>query len=199
MLKTVFENEYVKALEVTLGANQQVPWHEGGPRIIYSKSDYSVRFVKSPDDTTTTMNEFSEGDVHWHDQNIHSVENSGSSTAEYMVFMRKSPTFPDDTETTTQGDVAEVESEFTNVLLENDAVKVINVELAPGDETPLHVGARRLVYSLSDYGVTFNKPDQSAENQDFAAGDIHWHEGGEHSVENTGDTTAEFLMVEFKK
>jgi len=34
--ETVFENEYVQALEVSLEPDQRLPWHEGGPRVVYS-------------------------------------------------------------------------------------------------------------------------------------------------------------------
>ena len=197
--KMVFENDYVMAMDVTLNPNQQIPWHEGGARVIYSDSDYTVRFMQTPDDTVSTTNEFTEGDVHWHEQNPHSVVNTGSSTAEFMVFMRKPSTFPEDTDLTTQSDVEEVESESANEVMENEAVKVIKVSLAPGEQTPLHVGTKRAIYSLNNYDVRFNKPDETAENNQFEEGDVHWHEGGEHEIENTGDSTAEFLMVEFKQ
>jgi len=116
-----------------------------------------------------------------------------------MVFMRKPGSFPEEADFSTQSDVEETKPTDTDILLENDAVKVINVQLAPDEKAPMHLGTRRLVYSLSDYTVTFNKPDQSAEAQNFEKGDIHWHEGGEHSVENTGDEPAEFLVIEYKK
>ena len=197
--ETVLENEYAKVLEVSLNSGQQVPWHKGGPRLIYAKSDYSVRFLKNPEDTTTKVKAISKGEVHWHDQNIHSVENAGSSEAEYLVFIRKPASFPKQTDRTTQQDVEETNSRLANVRLENDAVKVIEVMLEPGEEAPMHVGTRRVVYSLSDYEVTFNTPEQPKKSQQFEEGNLHWHVGGEHSVTNSGDTPAEMLLVEFKK
>lgn len=195
--ETVHENEYAKALEVMLEPGQQVPWHEGGPRVIYSQSDYSVRFLKNPEDTTSMMNQFSEGDIHWHNQNTHSVVNTGSTAVEYMVFMRTSTNLPDSSTEMSQKHLMDVQPGVATVELENDSTQVIHVELAAGEEIPLHTGTKRFVYSLSDYDIAFNDPNEENQNRSFETGDVHWHEGGQHSIENTGDTTAEFLLIEF--
>lgn len=113
--------------------------------------------------------------------------------------MRKPSSIPDGSDITTESDVEEVKPSHTNTLLENNAVKVMKIKLASGEKVPMHVGTKRVVYSLSDHIVRFNKPDQSAEKQSFDTGGVHWHEGGEHSVENTGDKPAEFLVMEFKQ
>lgn len=195
----IFENEYVEAIRVKLEAGERMPWHEGGPRVIYAMKEYKIRFEKNPDDTVATTNDFVEGEVHWYDQNQHAVVNVGETPAEFMVFMRKPVNFPDDAETTTQADVEQAKPGDTNVLLENDVVKVILVRLPVGEKTPMRVGTRRLIFSLTDYTIVFHQPDQSPETEIFEPADIHWHEGGEHSIENTGEAVARFITVEFKK
>lgn len=195
--EVLLENKDVKVLKASLQPGQQLPWHQGGPRVIYSLSDYSIRFKKITDDTL--VNALRKGEVHWHDQNIHKVENVGNAQAEFLILMRKPSSLPDGSDITTESDVEEVKPSHTNTLLENNAVKVMKIKLASGEKAPMHVGTKRAVYSLSNYTVTFSKPGQSAEEQSFDMGDVHWHEGGEHSVENTGDKPAEFLVIEFKK
>jgi len=195
----VFENEYVKALKVSLEPNQHIPWHEGGPRLVYSLTDYSIRFAEDPDDTTTKEESFQKKEVHWHTESVHKVENTGNSVAEFMIFMRKPATFPESAKYTSQSNVENVQPKGTEVLLENNAVHVTKVMLSSGEKAPMHVGTKRLIYSLSDYTITYNSPDQAATKKSYNKGDVHWHEGGEHAVENTGNKPAKFLVMEFKK
>ncbi|NBC64977.1 MAG: hypothetical protein GVY07_04850 [Bacteroidetes bacterium] len=191
--------ERVQVLKADIQAGQQLPWHEGGPRVIYSLTDYTIRMKKNPDDTTTQRTTLSEGDVHWHDQNVHTVENIGDTKAEFLVFMRKPASFPEKTDVTTESDVQDEVPSDTNVLLENDAVKVIQVTLSSGEKVPMNTGTKRVIYSMNNYTIRFDTPDTPGEEHSFTEGDVHWHEGGRHSVNNIGDNPAEFLVVEFKK
>ena len=154
---------------------------------------------KNTNDTVSRQNTLHKDEVHWHAQNAHTLVNAGRNAAEFLVFMRKPGSFPDKSTLDTKSDVEEVEPSSTNILLENDAVKVIKVELSQDEKIPMHVGTKRVIYSLSNYTAAFKKPDESAEKQSFKQGDVHWHDGGEHSVKNMGDSPAAFLVVEFKK
>jgi quercetin dioxygenase-like cupin family protein len=195
----IFQNKYAKVLKVEISPGQQLPWHKGGPRLLYPLSDYTIRLKKNPDDTTSRENSFQEGDVHWHDQNRHSVENIGDSAAEFLVFMRKPTAFPKITGVDTESDVAEAVPSDTNVLLENDVVKITKVALNPRANAPMHAGTKRVIYSLNDYAVRFNAPNEPAKEETFSKGDVHWHKKGKHSIENTGEDKARFLVIEFKK
>jgi len=197
--QSLLENDHVNVLKVTLKPEESLPWHRGGPRVIYSASDYSVRFKQNPDDKTSQQESFKKGELHWHSKNTHSVKNTGSTKAEFIVFMRKPGSFPEQADYSAKSDLAEEMPDDADVVLENEAVKVINVTLDGGQEVPMHQGVKRLVYSLKDYSLRFNTPNDEAEKQDFEAGDVHWHEGGAHAIENTGDETAEFLLIKFKK
>jgi len=195
----VFENEYIKAFKVSLDPNQHLPWHEGGPRLVYSLTDYSIRFAEDPDDTTTKEESFKKEEVHWHTESVHRVENTGNNVAEFMIFMREPGSFPESAEYAAQTNVENVKPKDTDEVLENNAVHVMKVTLSPGEKAPMHVGTKRLIYSLSDYTITYNKPNQEAEEQSYEMGDIHWHDGGEHAVKNSGENPAKFLVMEFKK
>ena len=137
--------------------------------------------------------------MHWHDQNVHTVENIGESKAEFLVFMRKPASFPDQADITTEMDVQDEIPSHTSVLHENDAVKVVEVALPEGEKAPTHTGTKRLIYSMNDYTIQFDTPDRSGTERSFTEGDVHWHEGGKHSVNNVGENPAEFLVLEFKK
>ncbi|MDR9366892.1 MAG: hypothetical protein RI575_16270 [Balneolaceae bacterium] len=85
------------------------------------------------------------------------------------------------------------------VLIKNDAVKEIQVTLSYGENAPMHTGTKRLIDSINVYMIRFNTPNTPGEELNYTEGDVHWHEGGRHSVNNIGDNPAEFLVVEFKK
>jgi len=196
---TIFENEYIHVFKCSIKPGQQLPWHNGGSRLIYSESDYSIRFKKNPTDTVIIQNNLKKGEVHWHEKSSHTVENIGNTTAEFVIFMRKPASLPELTINNVHSDVEDVKSQETNVLLQNDFVKAIKVNLSPGVAKPMHVGTTRIVYSLTDYSIKFTKSDQPSQSQKFSVGDVHWHQGGEHAVENTGASDAEFLIIEFKQ
>jgi len=41
--KLVFENDYVKVIEFYLKPGEKLPMHEGGKRIIYALTDYTIK------------------------------------------------------------------------------------------------------------------------------------------------------------
>ena len=195
----VFSNKYASALKISLEPGQQLPWHKGEPRVIYSLSDYSVRFKVDPSDTSSEKNYLNAGDVHWHEENVHSVENTGNSTADYIVIERLARPLPDMNDTSSASDIEVAAPKGTTSLLDNRHVKVVRVELMPGEETPMHSATARLIYSLTNYAISFNTAERKAEESEFAKGDMHWHSGGKHAVHNTGDSTARFVVFEFKQ
>ena len=113
-----------------------------------------------------------------------------------MVFERPEGALPEatgDTDLPAPGEGATDE-----VLLDDGFAEVHRVTLQPGAQLPPHQGYARAIYSLSGYTVEFTGPDGTRE-QRFEAGEAHYHEPGDHTVENAGDTVAEFLVVEFKR
>jgi len=82
----LFDNEFFKVHHVKLGPGEKIARHTGGPRLIYSLRDYTVRFrdVGEPREKT-----FQEGDCHWHEAGPHELENAGAGTVEFLVIYYK--------------------------------------------------------------------------------------------------------------
>jgi hypothetical protein len=57
--------------------------HAGINRIIYSLSDYDIKYDSGKDGSRNET--FNQGDVHWHDACRHALENTGQTEAKFLV------------------------------------------------------------------------------------------------------------------
>ncbi|MEM8599100.1 MAG: hypothetical protein AAGF99_04195 [Bacteroidota bacterium] len=189
---TLFENDLVHVHSVTLPAGADLAAHEGGERVVYALSDLALEFTT---DDETAEHTFEAGGVHYHEAGTHAVANVGDGAAEFLVFERRGGTLP-------EGD-APAEAEMADgvadeIVFENDFAEVHRVTLQPGTALPPHQGFARALYALSGYTVEFTDDDGAREER-FEAGQAHYHNPGDATVENAGDTEAAFLVVEFKR
>lgn len=197
MAVTVLENAYVRVKKMTLSPGADQPLHEGGPRVVYSLTDYKMSWREEEGEPTEKA--WSAGDVHWHNAGTHAAKNIGQDKAIFLVAMRTDEALPDcDTEKALSKDVNEVSPDKAEILFENEHTKVTKVTLEAGAEIPEHAGANRVIYALSDYSINFASDKEGTGKHSFEAGEAHWHEACMHSLSNTGTTAAEFLVIAFK-
>lgn len=195
-VRTLFENDFVRLLEVTLQPQEGLPVHRGGDRVVYSLGDYRLRFVE---ESTDEEARWEEGDVHWHDADEHSVANVGTETARFLVVERRASAVGGGVVAPDPGDAAAMDPDHGELLLDSEDARVVRVTLAPGEAQPLHQGLPRLVYSLTPYTIRYTEAGQDPVERSFQAGDAHWHEAGEHAVENTGATEARYVVIQFRR
>ncbi|WP_420456090.1 hypothetical protein [Rubrivirga sp.] len=194
-VETPLQNAAVDVHHVRLPAGASLAAHRGGDRVVYALDAYTLRFDT---DGETEDRSFARGDVHAHAAGVHSVENTGDTEADFLVFERRDGVLPasaaeGDTPAPTPG-----EGTTDEVVFDGELAEVHRVTLQPGAQLPPHRGYARAIYSLSGYTVEFSGPDGTRE-QRFEPGQAHYHDPGDHTVENAGDTVAEFLVVEFKR
>ncbi len=79
--------------------------------------------------------------------------------------------------------------------LDNDAVTVVRVRMAPHAKTPEHDVTPRVVVWLTDAHLRLTFPDGSARREDHRAGDVAWVPAMRHVGENLGDRSVEFIAV----
>ena len=192
----IFDNDYVKALRFTLVPGDNIPLHQGARRAIYSLSDYKIKWTEGD---VQTEKEWKRGQAHWHDAAQHAVENIGTSKAEYLVVARKDADFP-----VLEGDqklsaTNPPDTAHLSVLLDSEDVRVMEVELPSGQKQPMHSGGYRLIYALTAYDIEYRCDASETKESTVDAGTAHWHGPDSHAVENTGKTSANFLIFEFKK
>ena len=87
----LFDNPYLEVMRVELQPGRALPPHEGEGRVVYALSDYTIRFQQ---DGQEMERSFSQGDVHYHQPGVHTVENVGSTAAEFVVFEHRDAALP---------------------------------------------------------------------------------------------------------
>lgn len=187
--RLLLENDHVAVMRFTLPPQAELPMHEGRARVVYSLSDYKLQYRTEID--PPIVRDLRQGEAHWHSAGPHSVRNVGPITAEYVVVARKSP---NPTPGVTSN-LAALVPDQARVIFENEYAKVIEVTMAPGAKQPMHNAASRVVYSLTPAMIRFITSAGSAANE-YAEGDVHYHEGGEHQVENLSNETVRFVIFE---
>ncbi len=187
--KMLLENDNLAAIRITLPPQAKLPTHPGRDRVVYSLSDYKLRFT--PDGGTPEIKDFRKGDIHWHPAGRHAIQNVGPITAEYLVVASVGP----NPTAGVTSNLAELTPDRAKVIFENEKTKVIDVVLEPGEKQPEHDAASRLIYSLTAARLGFFAEDVTTEVE-FAAGDAHYHQGGKHAVANLGEEPVRYLVVE---
>jgi hypothetical protein len=194
--KLLFENEYVRVLNVFLEPGEIQPLHHGGNRLIYAQTNYTINYYQ-PDDTTEIS--WNKGGVHWHEAGLHAVENSGDTPADYFVFERKPVALPSTNHHTDELDYMMSENGFKHTVFENAHARVSHISIPSGGSIAEHEGLYRIVYSLSDYTIRYSSDVIGTVEREFKIGDFHWHVTDMHSIENIGEEHVEFLVIEFKQ
>lgn len=193
----VFENDYAKVVKVTLAPAAALEAHQGEDRVIYSLSDYTVDWVEQGKNTSTKS--WNQGDVHFHKAGQHSGKNTGNSTAEWLAFIKKNANLPDCNENTLENDVHSVVPDLATLSFDNEAFRVTEVRVPQGVSIPMHAGANRIIYSLSDYQLLYESVEAGKKEGSFKKGDVHWHNACQHTLKNIGETEAKFLVISYKK
>lgn len=195
MAKVIFENEYVKAVEFMVKPGGKLPLHKGGERVIYSLSDYSIRWTEGGQTTDKT---WMKGDAHWHGIMDHALENTGASDAHFLVITRKAMALPVAEGYDITQDAGQLDGGHSGVVFENEAVRVIEVKIPAGEQQPMHHGVNRLVYSLTAYNIKYTSDQMETKETMMEAGAAHWHGSDQHAVENIGETPVHYVIFEFK-
>jgi len=81
--QTLFENEDFKMTQVSLPVGESIPMHSGINRIIYSLTDYNLKYESDKEDKLDKV--FNSGDIHWHEACKHALENNGDTEAKFLV------------------------------------------------------------------------------------------------------------------
>ena len=86
----------------------------------------------------------------------------------------------------------------TKVLLENDQVRVIQIETAPGGVTSWHSHPDYILYALTDGKLESTEKGKPAIVLTLKAGEALFMPAETHMVKNVGTTTAKLVLTELK-
>lgn len=191
----LFENDYIRVLNITLGPGEAQPLHRCGNRIIYANNDYTINYYQ-PEDTTEIP--WNKGGVHWHEEGYHAVENIGESMVDYLLIERKEEQLPDvDEEIIPEPDPILAETGFVQEFFENEHARISRFMLPAGEALPEHDGLNRLIYTQSDFRIRFTSEATGTVEREYETGELDWYSAGSHTVENIGETDAEFIVMGF--
>ena len=97
------------------------------------------------------------------------------------------------------GDALKVVPEMTNLLLENDHVRVYDVRFKPGQRATMHTHPNHVIYVLNDGKMKITPSKGKPQEIPLKAGQVIWMDATAHIAENTGKTHVHNLIVELKK
>src|SRR5262245_53722409 len=84
-------------------------------------------------------------------------------------------------------DPVKVDSKHYKVVFENDQVRVLHIQYAPGEKSTMHSHPDSVAVFLGDQRAKFTYPDGKTEEITAKAGEAKWTPAGTHEPENIGD------------
>ena len=95
-------------------------------------------------------------------------------------------------------DPVEVSGGNYKLLMENDAVKVLEMNLKAGTSDIEYSHHDETVYFITGGKVKVHMPDGGSTELEFPDGFVMWNEAWTHRVENVGTTVIKAIIVEPK-
>jgi quercetin dioxygenase-like cupin family protein len=79
--------------------------------------------------------------------------------------------------------------------LQNEAVEVVRIRLAPHERLPMHEVTPRVVVWLTDAHLRDTFADGTTREVQMKAGEVGWVPAQQHAGENLGDQPVEFVAI----
>ncbi|MBI2911528.1 MAG: hypothetical protein HYY05_05245 [Chloroflexi bacterium] len=95
-------------------------------------------------------------------------------------------------------DPVQVSPRNYRTLLENDYVRVLEMDLKAGQKDVTHSHPDETVYFVRGGTVKIHLPDGQAVEAEIPDGHVMWHETWTHTVENIGKSDIKAIIVESK-
>ena len=95
-------------------------------------------------------------------------------------------------------DAVKVSPDSYKVLLENDAVRVLEFQMKQGAKSEMHSHPRSVAIVMNDQRLRFTFPNGKSEDADLKRGQAIWLDGISHTVENIGTEDVGGVIVELK-
>ena len=91
-----------------------------------------------------------------------------------------------------------VDADHYRVEFENDRVRVLRIQYAPGEKSVMHYHPNNFGVFLVDQKARFTLPDGSSVEIEGKAGTTGWGAGGQHLPENLTENPIELILIEMK-
>jgi beta-alanine degradation protein BauB len=93
---------------------------------------------------------------------------------------------------------AKEETNLVKVLLENERVRIYELDLAPRQATVMHTHPEYVGYMLTDAKLRVKYASGVSEDRDYKMGQAAYRAAQEHTIENVGDAKVRVLIMEIK-
>jgi beta-alanine degradation protein BauB len=87
---------------------------------------------------------------------------------------------------------------YKNVLLDNESVRVIAIQFAPGETAPWHQHPTHVIYALTDGKLEITDKGKPPAIIDVKAGTAIYMPAVTHMAKNIGNTTVKLIVTELK-
>ncbi len=95
-------------------------------------------------------------------------------------------------------DVVKVAGDSHRVIFENDRVRVLAVDIKPGQIAPMHSHPDSVSYYLTDGKLKITLPDGKTMERNPKAGAAGWSDATTHEAQNIGTADFQQVQVELK-
>lgn len=96
-------------------------------------------------------------------------------------------------------DMAVTAGKDAKVLLDNDKVRVLELQIAPGGKTGMHSHGDNIVYYVTGGDALQTLPDGTTKARHGNAGEVLWSGPVTHDTKNTGKAPVKVLVIELKE
>ena len=96
-------------------------------------------------------------------------------------------------------DALKAEPEATNLIMENERVRVFGVKFKPGQKTIMHSHPDHVIYVLSGFKLSLEVPGSAGQTVELEPGQTLWMKAGPHAAQNVGGTEGHAVVVELKE
>lgn len=97
-----------------------------------------------------------------------------------------------------QDPLAVAQNVYKKVLFENELVRVLQVEFAPGEIAPWHQHPNHVVYVLTDGKLEITDKGKPANILELKAGEAMYLPAVTHMAKNVGTTPVKLVVTELK-
>jgi quercetin dioxygenase-like cupin family protein len=192
--KVRLDNARVRVLEVTGKAGQKAVMHKHPGYVVYSLADGSVKFTNAKG--ATADSEMKSGETMWRDAESHASE--VVTDIHVLLFELKGAKKSAPAGAAKADDPVSVDPGHFKVLLDNERVRVLDYQAAPGEKTPMHSHPGYITYDFTGGKTMFTYPTAKSVERTPKAGDVTWHDAETHAGQVTGDRAVHVLLVEIK-
>lgn len=95
-------------------------------------------------------------------------------------------------------DLAMTAGKDVKVLLDNEKVRVLELQMAPGGKTGMHSHGDNVVYFITGGEATQTSADGTSKKMQRKPGEVLWSGPVTHDTQNSGKTAVKTLIIELK-